>query len=144
MYPTEIVTRSRSRMYHKNVSGEHQLFPEAGFVHVIFKTTLSEGLFLSAEMAVREPGAPSRRAQPSSPAAAPGCHHQLCLRRSSHLQTKPGSPARASQLGLPSSSPPKEGFSCRRKASLTGFLLIDPRVRGRVILVSIWPCSLWL
>lgn len=65
--------------------------------------------------------------------------HQLCVHETCH-QSRFSS--RASQLGLSSTSPLQECFSCKRKASLTGFLLTDPRVGGRVILVSLWPRSL--
>jgi len=54
LHLTEIVTHPQSRIHPKNFSSEHQLFPEAGFVHFIFKTTLYERLFLPAEMGVRE------------------------------------------------------------------------------------------
>lgn len=135
-----VVPHSQSRIHPKNFSVEHQLFPEAGFVHIIFKTTL-----LSETVPVcrvwGSPAAPSHRAQslgPCSSCTSSASARALICRSNQVLL--PG----LTQLGLPCSSPLKEGFSCRRKASLTGFLLINPSVRSSVILVSIWPRSLCL
>lgn len=143
MYLTEIVTHSQSRIHPKNFSSKCQLFPQADFVHIIFKTTCHERLFLSAETGVRDPGAPSCRAQPRGPRTAPGRPTSSVSARALASADQTRFPSQGFAAG-PSSSPLKKGFSFRRKGSLTGFLLVDPRVRGRVILMSIWLCSLCL
>lgn len=86
---------------------------------------------------------PAHGHHPAAPTLLPAAT-RLCAHRSSHLQIKQGSPPpRAPQLALPSRSPFQEAFfSCRRKASLAGFLLTNPGVRESNPGVHLAPCSL--
>lgn len=102
-------------------------------------------LLLSAEISARQPWGsfPPTATIPRLPRLLPAAT-RLCAHRSSHLQIKQGSPPpRAPQLALPSRSPFQEAFfSCRRKASLAGFLLTNPGVRESNPGVHLAPCSL--
>lgn len=134
---------SQSRIHPKNVSSKQQLFPETCFVHIKFKTTLWWGCSCLQRSVWGSPGAPSRPRPPSRllprllPATTLALHPQEL---SSADQTRFSS--QSFTAGSTFQFPYSGGFlSCRRKASLTGFLLINPRVRDRVIPVSIWPPS---
>lgn len=85
LYLTENVIHSQGRIHPKIFSGEHQLFPEAGFVHIIFKKTFYEKLLVSAEGGVREPWGSF------PPSSAPGHHTSSASMRA---VIRPGSPLR--------------------------------------------------
>lgn len=139
LYLTEIPTHRAG--YTQKTSLASTSFSQRLVLCILYpRQRIYERLFLSAEVGVREPRGsfpPSTALGARSSSQPP---HWLCGHGSSCVKIKAGSPPRASQPGPPS----RHLFSsvlCRRKASPAGFFLMDPRARGRVILVSVWPCS---
>lgn len=141
LYPTEIVTHRAG--YTQKCLQQAAAFPRGLFCAYYIQDHAFMRLFLSAELSVREPRGsfPPTATIPAAPTAAPATTLALHTQElSSADQTRfssqsftAGSTFLFSFLG--------GFFSCRRKAFPTGFLLINPRARDRVIPVSIWPPS---